>query len=146
MAINLELVNESYSGKSVPEMAAMMKELKERAEKADRIAKDLKAELDHVRTNIIPDAMDDLGVSSMNIKGVGRLTITGDARVNTVGGMKEALFEWLNENDFSELITEVVNASTLKAFYKEQKEAGNPLPPEDVVRYEPFSRASITKS
>lgn len=146
MAIDYDSINESYQGKSVPEMAAMMKDLKDRAEKADRAAKDLKAELDHVRQNIIPDAMDELGVSSMNIKGVGRLTITGDARVSTVGGAKEALFEWLRQNDFEELITEVVNASTLKAFYKEQKEQGNPLPSEDIVRYEPFSRASITKS
>jgi hypothetical protein len=49
----------------------------------------------------------------------------------------------MHDNGFEDLITEVVNASTLKAFIKEQLDMGNPVPDDTVIRYDPYTRASV---
>lgn len=145
MAIDYDKTVEHYSAMKLPQMAAELKSLNQEVEAQDRILKDLKAKRDILRINVIPERMEEEGTSNATYKGVGRLQLTGDAHVSTVKGAKDDLMQWLIDNDFEDLITEVVNASTLKAFYKEQFEKGNPVPPDTIVRFDPFTRASITK-
>ena len=139
-------IKAKYQSKSLADAALDTKELKEKITKLEREVKDLKAEYDILRKDVLVEKMEALGAGNINLKGIGRLTIRSDAYVNTVGGKREELFEWLRSNGFEDLVTETVNASTLKAFYKEQFEKGNEVPPEDIVSFTPFDMVSITKT
>ena len=146
MAIDKEAVAANYSDLPIPDLASRMKELKEEIEAKDRALKDLKAEFDVLRIEVVPAKMEEFGTSSMNIRGLGRLTISTDAYITTVKGQKPVLFKWFKDNGFTELLKEDVNPSTLKAWYKEQLAEGNDVPDDDIVNFVPFERASLTKA
>lgn len=101
---------------------------------------------DILRLQIIPDRMCEDDMQSIKIAGIGRLSLTNDAHVSVASGMKYDLHKWLKDNGFEEVIQPSVNSSTLKAFIKEQKREGNPVPDERTINYAPFLRASLTKT
>lgn len=103
----------------------------------------IQKKFDHYKIEVIPDAMDEESITSCQIEGIGRLGLTNDARVSTID--KEAAFAWVRENGYEDLITETINGSTLKSFLKEMKAKGEEIP-EDAFKYQPFTRASITKA
>lgn len=143
---DLDGLKDSMIDLSIPEMAKNLKQAQDLAKEMDDEVKKVKAFVEYMRTQLIPEKMDELDVSSLNIKGFGRLTVSGDMRVSVRGGMKEALFDWLDNNGFKGLITETVNSSTLKAFVKEQREKGSEIPGDDLINVHYFSRASVTKA
>lgn len=140
-----EKTKEGIAALSITELAALLKQTKEEHEALDRTAKDKKEIYEYLRLQVVPDKMDDMGVSSMNIDGIGRLGVTSDAYVSVKAGQKEMLYNWLKEHEFEDLIVPTVNGSTLKAFIKEQNGLGNPIPDDTIVNFTPYSRASITK-
>lgn len=138
-------LREQLAGKTVPELAQLLTEAKVAKEEADKVRKQANEYFDLLRLEIIPDKMEEIGVSSMRIKGLGTLSTTADAYVSVKSGMKEELHAWLIANGFESFITEQVNSSTLKAFVKEQDAKGNPIPDDSIINYTPFLRASVTK-
>lgn len=106
--------------------------------------KELQAQHDNLRLNIIPQKMDEDGMTSINIKGVGRLGVALDAYVTVLAENREAFYGWLRESGNGGLIQPYAQPSTVKAFCKEQVKLGEELP-EDLVSVEPFFRASVTK-
>lgn len=140
-----EELHQMYEELTLTQLAKEMVRLKEAKTQADEALKAATAEFDLVRLKVVPDKMSELDISSMNINGVGRLGIAGDAYCSTLKGQKGALFQWMEDNDHVSLITEVINPSTLKAFIKEQKDLGNPIPDDTIISYTPFLRASVTK-
>lgn len=99
---------------------------------------------DHMSINIVPKKMEDEGVEATKIEGVGRVNLRGDMWTSTQNA--ELLAEWLKEHDFGDLLKEAVNGSTLKAFIKEQMGRKDGLvPPGDLVKVTPYTRAVITK-
>lgn len=138
-------MKEMYEGLNLPQLSAEMVRLKGAKKEAEDAVKLINMEFDLVRLMVVPDKMSELDISSMNVNGVGRLTIASDAYCNTIPGQKDALFQWMRENDHEDLISEAINASTLKAFIKEQIKAGNPIPDDEIIKFTPFLRASVTK-
>lgn len=128
---------------SAVEVAALMKELHEANERADRVKKDIGKVYDHVRTLTLPDKMDDEGLDSMKVQGVGRVTITSDLRATIVD--KPAGYRWLEEHGYGDLISETVNASSLKAVLRRMIRDGQEVP-DDIFKVSAFNRASITKA
>lgn len=99
---------------------------------------------DLIRINKIPDMMDEQGITTITYDGIGRLTLTSDLRAAIPKPQREAAYKWLEEHGYGDLVTEMINPSTLKAFCKRRIKDGEVVP-DDLFRVTPFSRASITK-
>ena len=112
-------------------------------------SKDVRSELnktyEFLRTNIIPMRMDDDGLDSITVTGVGRVNLQADVYASIVTGQKEAAFEWLEENELGDMIVENVNAQTLKAFARRRVKEGDLLP-DTLFNVTPYTFAKITRS
>lgn len=135
---------ETFGDLTIVGLATELKRLQGEKENAEAVVTALNAKIDVIRIELIPNKMDDMGVKSMNIDGLGRLGLTADMYVRTLN--KQALYEWLKEKGLEATITNTVNASTLKASLSGRVKKGLDLPPEDVVKITPFTRASVTKA
>jgi hypothetical protein len=133
----------AYSPLNYPKLALLFKDLKDEKAVLKKKLAYVDMKYDILTQEIIPDKMAEDGFQTVSLKEGGRIQISGQAYCSTHAGMKEALFQWLRENDFEELVTEVVNPGTLKAFVKEQLEMGNPVPDEEIINYQPYSRATV---
>ena len=144
--MNYEELEAKYAGSSISDLGTALRDLKSAYKAASDAKTALGAEIDFLAKNKMVEVMDEMGVSSLNLKGIGRLSIRGDAYCSVVGGMKEDLFQWMRDNGFDSLISETVNSSTLKAFIKEQTIEGNDVPDETIVKFTPYSMVSLTKA
>jgi|TARA_R100000789_G_scaffold1692_2_gene5114 hypothetical protein len=135
---------DQYSNHNLPALAKEMVRLKAELDEATAVKTALQKEFDYLRIRLVPDKMIDFGTTSMNIKGIGRLTISGDMWAGVQKGMTLKMHSWLREHGAEDLIKDSVNPSTMKAFIKEQHAAGVNLPLE-LFRIDAFTRASVTK-
>jgi hypothetical protein len=133
-----------YSSWSLPQLARHISGLREELDRltAERAA--LSKLYDWFTINLVPEKMAEQDIQSMKIENVGRLQLRPDAWVRTVD--KDALFEWVRKNKFDSVITETINAGTLKALIKSQINDCDDIPPEDAVTYTPYVRAIVVKS
>lgn len=134
-----------YEVLSYKDLALEFQALKQIKADAKLEAALVEEKFDALTKQVIPDKMTEEGIKTIAIDGVGRLQLSAQAYCSTKAGMKDALFDWLIENDFKDLITDVVNASTLKAFIKEQLNLGEKVPPDEIINYDPYLRASVVK-
>jgi hypothetical protein len=126
------------------DIADRLFQLKQQQAKLDSEAKTIKTEIEFVCRDLIPDKMAEQGMRGVPLEDGSRIELRNKAFCSVKADKREALFEWLQQNDFESLITEVVNPSTLKAFVKEQREAvGGLVPPDDIVSYLPFVEATL---
>jgi hypothetical protein len=139
----LEQFEQDCSGKGYNELATILMELQQRKDEIKKMESMVTAQIDAITIRVIPDKMAEDRFRSVNLVNGGSIRLSKQAYCSTREGQKQALFEWLQEHEFPELITEVVNPSTLKAFIHEQLEAGNPVPGEDIINWQPYTRASI---
>jgi len=128
---------------SLTDVAHLMSDVARELEIASNIKTRLQKAYDHLRIVKIPEMMDEQGIKSMNIDDLGRLGLTSDAHVSCPADERTHLHTWLTENGFDDLVSETVNASTLKAWAMKRVKAGEEVP--DFLKIQPFSRASITK-
>jgi hypothetical protein len=133
-----------YDDLTLNQLISAMATLSKAKEDAEDVLKRINAEYDFLRITKIPTKMEDEGVDRISITGVGRVSLTADMHVSVKADMKEKFYEWLHDNGRENLITETVNASTLKAAVKQMYKAGEEVP-EDLLNVSPFTRASITK-
>lgn len=132
----------------VPELSAVeacrvMHRLNQLHEVTDGIKKELGKVYDTSRMAWVPTKFEEEGIESTKIEGVGRVNLTSDINLQTPD--KDMMYEWLHENGHSEIITETVNASTLKALVRKYIKDGKTVP-DDVFVVKSFTRASITKA
>jgi hypothetical protein len=83
-------------------------------------------------------------MEQLTVEGIGRVNIRTDIYCSTKKGMGIDLKEWMKGHEMEDIITDVINASTLKAWVKEQMKAGNEIP-EELLNITPYDRAVITK-
>jgi len=130
MGANVKVIN----------LAMKMADLKASIDELGEKKKALQKEYDDLRFNQVPDALDEAGVNSINIKGVGTLYTADDLNVSVPD--KQATYEWLSENGFGDIIKPYIFPQTVKAFVKEQINEGNELP-DDLFKVSAFTRAVI---
>jgi hypothetical protein len=154
--------HEKYDSMKVKDLAAELKRLKETAEEIGRLAKIYGAEYKFLSESVLPEVMDEQGIQTMKIEGVGRLQLASDIQCNVLAANRDSLKEWLVENGHASMVSETVNVSTLKAFIREQMKAEAGMPtsiqhdaaPEEVKELWPkslvsvylFSKASVVKA
>lgn len=126
------------------ELGLAMKELDNVISSLDRILKDHKKAREQITDFIVPEKMNADGISTINLKGIGRFSIRDELRVSAKGDKKQDLQVWLEENGYEELISTTINSSTLKAFVKERMVAGEDYP-DEFLNIHMFERATLTK-
>jgi hypothetical protein len=136
--------DDKYEGMSLKQLAEAQAQVKTEMEHYAGIKASLQQEFDALRKHIVPAKMEEMGIESVRIEGVGTLSLAVDAYCSTPADKRQALMDWLESHNAGDLITTTVNASTLKAFMKEQATEGNELP--DMVKFEPYTYSKITGS
>lgn len=101
------------------------------------------ARIDEIAKFDLPQLMDDEGVSTITVDGIGRVSLRGDLYASVNSDHKDKAFEWLRNTGKESLITEVVNASTLKAAAKQWIISGEPIPSECFI-ITPYTAAVLT--
>lgn len=132
-----------YEGFDINKLAKAMKKTKEQHTKQKEKTAEIWHEHDYLRMIAIPKMLESMNLTSCAVKGVGKIGVRADASCRTVN--PDALAEWLNENDHADIIKSAVNGSTLKALMKELLREGEPMPDSNIVSFEPFEFAVITK-
>lgn len=136
-------VGDLSKGIDLQRAAALMKRLDIELELTSNKKSVLQSAYDHVRLALIPGIMEELGINSATVEGIGRVALTSDAYVSVPASARADFQQWLVDNGFDDLLTQTVNASTLKAWVMSRIRTGQELPP--IVKVTPFTRASITK-
>jgi hypothetical protein len=121
-----------------------MNDVRKQKESLEETLKEVNETFDFLRITKIPTVMNDENIDRISVKGVGRVSITADMHVSIKADKKDDFYQWLRDNGRTDLISETVNASTLKASVKKMFKEGE-IPPEDLLNISPFERASITK-
>lgn len=142
-SFTVQAVSDELDELAAVDIALKMGRLKEANERADDLKKAIGKVYDHVRTIALPDRMDDEGLENMKVQGLGRISVTSDLRASIVD--KEAGYRWLEEHGHGDLITETVNASSLKATIRRMIRDGEEIP-DEIFKVTAFNRASITKA
>ena len=132
------------NGLSLKEMAEQFKLLQTEYEDAKEVAAKIYHEFDFLRKQIIPQIMDDMGLATANIKGVGRIQIGSQLSAKQLD--KAGLMEWLRAEGHPDIVAETVNSSTLASFIKHQLAEGEPIPNETIVEISAYEVASVVKA
>jgi isocitrate lyase len=144
MAQDNEFKTDIYDKMTLNQLVETMAHLEAQKDSLAATVKDVNLRLDFLRLGKIPEKMDEEGVTGLTLEGIGRVSLTADAYVSIKAGQKEAAWEWLRDTGHGDLITETINASTLKAAIKEMVKKGEEIPNE-MINFSPFTRASITR-
>ena len=126
------------------DLALALAKAKDQLDAVAKAKSTLQEAYDNLRQRVIPSKMEEEGLSTITVAGVGRMTITAQLQVSVRPEFKIQLKQWLVDNGHAELVTETINASTLKAWYKEQLMNGEELP-DDMLNIYGFDQVSLTK-
>lgn len=138
-----EPFRKAYNGSSLVDLVRAMNNVRTMKERLENQLKDINAHYDVLRIELIPSKMEEEGIESLVVEGIGRVNLTADMYVSVTD--KDKFFDWLRANKLGDLIRPSIASSTLKAFIKGRIIKGTPVP-EGMVKVTPFTRASITKA
>ena len=99
-----------WSAMGLKDLALEFQRVKQQYEDEKAISARTYAEFEVLRKQILPKAMDDMGLETAKVEGVGRIQIGVQVSAKQVDKM--ALMTWLEANGHSSLIAESVNSST----------------------------------
>jgi hypothetical protein len=130
---------------TVTEAAHIMAGLKEQLEDAKAYASAIQKDYDILRKTVLPAKMEDAGLDSMVVTGVGRINVRPEMYTSVIKGQNEEAHHWLRENGYDAIVKETVNSSSLKAILKECMKEGTIIP-DNVFKVTPYEMATITKT
>ena len=93
---------------------------------------------------MIPSLMEDMGLSTAKIDGVGRVQVSNQLSVKQKD--LTALCEWMNRHDHGDMIKDTINSSSLSAFIKAQIAAGEEIPDEKILELNAYSVGTVVKA
>jgi len=134
-----------------PEITTLEDAIKTQAEVRDELdaVGALKSALekrhDWLRTAVTPARMDEKGITTITVAGIGRVTLQDDVFVSVPAETKAQAHLWFGDMGFSDLITSTINGSTLAAWIRKRIKSGEELPPAELVKVTPYTRAQITR-
>ena len=143
---NLQQFREDAASEGYATLAEVFKDLRQKMDYHKAEESRVRKFFDALSTQVIPEKLAEDGMQGIKLAdGAGRIELRPNAYCSIKAGQGQALQNWLNENEFGDIIKETVNASTLKSFVKTQIENGELTPPESIVNYQPYVRATIVK-
>lgn len=142
-AVHIKSLKEAYADTDLKGLAVAFKVLQTRYDEAKAISAGIYAEFEFLRKQILPARMEDMGLTTANIKDVGRIQIGQQLSAKQID--KVALQKWLVEQGHGSLVAETVNSSSLSAFIKAQIADGEPIPDDDIIQISTYEVASVVK-
>lgn len=130
---------------NVKELATLFAAYKDQLADLKDTASSLQKEFDILRKEILPEKMDETGFDNVKVTGIGRISLRPELYASIVADKKAEALEWLAESGFGDIIKPTVNASTFKAFCKEQILEGTELP-DELFSVTPYTMATLTKT
>lgn len=158
-AVEAAAIPEDQALEGIAGLAQQQLKLEQDIEATEQVLKDLKKDLQHIQTRVIPDALAELGLSSISLSTGESVTVKPFVSASISANNRTEAHTWLRENGFGDLIkcitsvdtgrdenaaeqarkalaeaglapetNESVHSGTLKAFVREQVEAGTPIP------------------
>lgn len=124
-------------------------------ELGDTVKSPVEKAYDTLRFSVIPNLMDDEGLTTIGVEGIGRTNLQDDVQCKVLNA--DGLKDWLTEQDKEDMIKETVNAQTLAAFIRArmkqistmkdspQEERDKLLPSAEILTVKPIVRAVITR-
>lgn len=132
-----------YKDFSLAQMGKRFATLRKFHEEAKTTAAQIWAEVDYLRFTAIPDKLEAENIESLRIPDVGTLSTRFEASCTCLD--KDKLIEWLEAHDALDLVSSSVNGSTLKAFILGRIRDGEKIPDTDIIKFSPFTVATLTK-
>lgn len=133
-----------YKSFSLQQLAERFRELQYELKESKAKSAEIQKEFDYLRKAVLPEKMEELGFDTVNITGVGRISLRAEIYASIIADQREAALTWLSENGHGALIKDTVNASSLKALMKEQIGLGE-IFPEEIFNCTPYTMATLTK-
>lgn len=134
-----------YESMSISQLAIEIKRLKQNVDDFNKAKVGWQKAYDYLTISVVPDRMDEDDIGTIKINNVGRLQLGSDIRCSVPSDKKEDLKDWLKENGHGSMISDTINSSTLKAFVREMMKENKPYP-KDLLKIEPYSRATVVKA
>lgn len=101
-------------------------------------------QLTYLKKTILADKMDEEGIKSMSLEGVGTVRVQGDIYATIKTGKLQEAVEWLCDNGHGGLVKETVNANSFTALARQYHKEGKEMP-EDLFSITPYSKTILTK-
>lgn len=136
---------EKYKGKDLRSLVVSMVNIREDLDIAKDIKTALQKEYDFLRNNIIPQQAEREEIDTCDYTDVGKLIILADSHVSILASNRAEAFDWLRNNGYEDIVIETVNASTLKALITDITKGGGEMPPDNLIQFKPFTKASVRK-
>lgn len=127
---SVEAVGDKMRAADIKTLAMVHQNLNDLTDEIDEARKVLSKTYDWLRHSLMIDKMDDAGLESFSVAGVGRVYIQSSLNASIRAGAKEGAYEWLGDHGHGDLIQETVNSSSLKALAKAKIQDNDPLPEE----------------
>lgn len=129
---------------NLTELITLMSDTRRSLDAAKETVSVLQADYDQLAKSYVPEAMENAGMEQVIVSGIGRVNLRADIYASIKADMKQEAYEWLSDNGREGLITQTVNASTLKSAIREGIKKGEEFP-EDLFNVTPYTLAVITK-
>lgn len=144
-SLDPQAFRDACKGIPLRDAAALQRDMSGIVDRASAVKAELQKRYDFIRFTLVPDTMEDAGVESAKIEGVGRISLSSDINVSVRAGKSGEAQVWLVDTGNGDLIKETINSSSLKALVKAMMKKGEEIP-EDIFNISPFTRAQINKS
>ena len=99
---------------------------------------------DLLRTAVIPKKMEDLGLDTAVVKGVGRVQIGHNMSAKQID--KVRLMEWMEANGHGDMVSGTINSSSLAAFIRTQIAQGGEIPDDTMIDISTYEVATVVKA
>jgi hypothetical protein len=131
----------------IAEVVAFFAEIRELIQNLARKTTKLTKFVETLSHDSIPTLFTNLNIKTVNVPGVGRVTINNRWSAGPSEKDRERAMQWLRMTGNEGLITETVNGNTLGAFAKTEALAGRPLPSDIfTVKTVPYVSVTATES
>ncbi len=117
-------------------------DLRNQIKALDDAKKEVQREFDEVRNQLLPTLLEDAGMDSARVTGVGTVALYDMLNIQIYD--KDTGYGWLREHDHGDIIVDYIHPSTLKGWAKEMLKKGEEIP-EDVFNLNTFTQARVTK-
>lgn len=142
--LSVERVGDALRCCDLKMLALIHQKMNESIEKIDRSKKDMQKTYDWLRHSVMVDKMDDAGIESFTVPGVGRVYMSSSINASIRAGAKDGAYLWLSDHGHADLIQNTVNSSSLKALAKTLI-ADNDGLPEELFNVSPKTYVAIQK-
>lgn len=124
-------------------IASRWSDLRAEKEELEAKLKDVNLEIMQIAERDIPQMLDDAGLDSVKVKGIGTVYLQGQIQVAVLSDNQPKLIEYMISEGHSDLVKETVHPGTLKSWVKERLDENLEVP--DFIQVRKYMAARLRK-